>query len=130
MTINAERLLKLADYLETVPRDHFNMSKWSEDKPSGCGFSGCAIGWAAHGKLFPGLSLVRVRKPVTQNFHPRYVKRGRVRGTTGFRGVGVCFSISAWQASRLFTEDRISKTPKQVAKRIRQFVRDNQASAT
>lgn len=82
------RLLALAEFLETsVPESEFDMARWQnrafapptdgipagpsslfglipgspEIPPNpGCGFAGCAIGWAAHSGIFPGLSLKRV----------------------------------------------------------------------
>lgn len=82
------RLLVLAEFLETsVPEAEFNMLLWQhrayvppmEGTPAGppsffgllpgspevppnpgCGFAGCAIGWAAHSGLFPGLKLREV----------------------------------------------------------------------
>lgn len=49
--IRTDRLLKMADYLATVPRAKFYMGEWSNGK-TGCGFRGCAVGWAVHGNLF------------------------------------------------------------------------------
>lgn len=40
----AKRLLKLADFLETLPTQCFNYSTYGER--AGCGTAGCAIGWA------------------------------------------------------------------------------------
>lgn len=54
--MNKERLLKLADYLETVPPEKFDMGTWitGEEIPGKsdegnlleCGSAGCALGWA------------------------------------------------------------------------------------
>lgn len=84
------RLLALADFLDTrVPEADFDMSRWiarsyrppTEGIPAGpphlfgllsgspevpptpgCGFAGCAIGWAEHSGLFPGLRMINVNK--------------------------------------------------------------------
>ena len=50
------RLLKLADLLDTVPETKFNLKEWVLDKQLGisedvnkikeCGYAGCAVGWA------------------------------------------------------------------------------------
>jgi hypothetical protein len=53
VNMHTERLLKLADFLETVPPDKFDMNGWGREDD--CGFAGCAIGWA--GKLFDGKGL-------------------------------------------------------------------------
>jgi hypothetical protein len=56
--MNEDRLLRLADYLDTVPPDRFDMDYWgSEQSPASCSFSGCAGGWATN--IFPELRLVR-----------------------------------------------------------------------
>lgn len=65
------RMRQLADLLEAVPPSSFTLDDWEaqpetpaktmlfgliELEPA-CGFSGCAMGWAAHSGLFPGLSI-------------------------------------------------------------------------
>jgi hypothetical protein len=75
--VETGRLTQLADFLESVPPADFNIHEWTErayEAPSpaekflfftitpaspGCGFAGCAMGWAAHARLFPGLTLQR-----------------------------------------------------------------------
>lgn len=46
--MNAERLTKLADFLESsVPDDKFNLEKWSTGLDlNECGTAACACGWA------------------------------------------------------------------------------------
>lgn len=116
MAINAKRLLRLADYLETVPRDHFDMGTWGGK--SSCGFSGCAMGWAVHGRLFRGLkSASYLGRRACPSFN----------GATGFEAAAELFDITIDQAEEKLFGPHIKGTPKQVAKRIRKFVRDNQA---
>lgn len=74
--VDTEKLLQLADYLETVPPESFDLDGWviQDERAAipptmfcgiipitkgdpGCGFAGCALGWAAHSGLFPGLTL-------------------------------------------------------------------------
>lgn len=106
MTINAKRLLKLADYLETVPRKNFNMSSWNEYRP--CGFAGCALGWAVHAKLFRGLT----------------------EKSLGYEAAEEVFSIDGEESFELFSGIRnIRATPNSISKKMRKFVRANQASA-
>jgi hypothetical protein len=106
--MRADRLLKLADYLETVPRGRFDMNILYEGR--GCGFSGCAIGWAVHGRLFRGLTYDR------ENQMTDY------KGVLGIEGVEVLLGKGTWRA--LFASWH-KGTPKQVAKRIRKFVSDH-----
>lgn len=121
MTINAKRLLKLADYLETVPRKNFDMGFfYSETPESPCGFAGCAMGWAAHGKLFRGLRW---------DWEARTIKYHDVSG--GFSTAIEIFNLSEADAYFLFDEqhggrNRNYDTPKIVANRIRKFVRENE----
>ena len=49
LSIHREKLLKLADHLETVPEEKFNMNKWH------CGTQSCALGHAC--TIFPQLEL-------------------------------------------------------------------------
>lgn len=69
--VNVARLYQLADFLETVPPEDFDLSAWQDHAPRealaigpitfrrACGFAGCAMGWAAHSGLFEGLRINR-----------------------------------------------------------------------
>lgn len=125
--MRSDRLLKLADYLETVPRKKFDMNAWAVQ--SECGFSGCAIGWAAHGKLFRGLTLAPVNSLFVTH-QPKYVRPGNRRAKYQFGAASDLFEIESSDARELFSErysgrNETYDTPKQVAKRIRKFVRDH-----
>jgi len=132
--VNVRRLIKLADHLKRVPRQRFNMAFWGEGVIGGsypkCGFAGCAMGHAAFIPLFRrlGLRLVQTISAAQAydgkaEFEPRIERRG------GMRAAMWLFSIDSGQATQLFGsqdasgEDR-EETPQQVAKRIRQFVKD------
>ena len=67
--VEIARMRQLADLLLTVPPSQFDLKQWRampetpaktllfrliEIAPA-CGFAGCAMGWAAHAKLFDGL---------------------------------------------------------------------------
>lgn len=121
--MNAERLLKLADGLERVPRKAFDFNRFVSRRslrPSpkkntfDCGFVGCAIGWTP--VIFPrsGFKI--------KNAQPCYEDR------TGFAAICRFFGLDLREAGNLFVPDPIkgedSMTPKQVAKRIRKFVRE------
>lgn len=61
-TIHAERLLRLAEFLETVPKERFDLSSWVGEDWGGkqdlsCGTTACAMGWAATMPEFRELGL-------------------------------------------------------------------------
>lgn len=135
-----DRLLKLADFLETVPRRSFEIRWWQKrpaTKPEGthqgeCGFAGCAVGWAAHAKLFRGLRLAQHGDGGT-DATPIY------DGDEGMPAVARLFDLPTVgdyfkvcpDASCLFeaeSYDGHRATPLQVARRIRKFVKDAEAS--
>lgn len=138
MAINAKRLLKLADFLETVPRKSFNLSAWQSRpavKPEGkkqgeCGFAGCAIGWAAHAKLFRGLRLV----DIGDGYDPEVF----FNATESWEAIDELFNLAPvphslrdGDAEYLFMAekyDHYNATPKQVAKRIRKFVHEHSSA--
>src|SRR4051812_47952886 len=100
--MNKKRLLKLADFLETVPREKFNLNHWVTalpTKPEGreegeCGFAGCAMGWAAHAKLFPELKFDRWNMCNIVYY-----------GNTGWTAPRKLFGISDASARHLFSDD-------------------------
>src|SRR4051812_40189361 len=67
------RLKALADLLDTVEDHEFTLEHWVQDHPRdrkttlfglietdpGCGFAGCAMGWAAHQGIFPDFQVRR-----------------------------------------------------------------------
>lgn len=62
MTIHFDRLLKLADFLETVPEGRFDFGHWAGEDWRGaqdlsCGTSACAMGWAPSIPEFAALGL-------------------------------------------------------------------------
>jgi hypothetical protein len=128
--MNKERLLKLADFLDTVPRKSFDMRDWvaqrgeefNPEEPGSCGFAGCAMGWAAHAKLFHGFS---VGPP---EHWAAFTYRGEPIG--GFTAGEKLFQISGDASGHLFDPWAYrggSPTPKTVAKRIRVFVKSDGA---
>ncbi len=128
--MNAERLLYLADGLETVPSKRFKMHSWFVGKFCGkpkepthhsCKSSACAMGW--------GTTLPKFKKLGLKNIEgmPR-IKNDRDCQLSGFQAAEYIFEISALESRYLFeatfaNQDRYRETPKQVAKRIRKFVK-------
>lgn len=124
--MNKKRLLKLADFLESVPPRKFNLSTWVQSMPTqaegdaegSCGFAGCAVGWAVHAKLFRGLSFGEAEIDDEANRPPKY------RGFYGFTAIEILFDIEFDEGCHLFDDAAYPNhkaTPKQVAKRIRAF---------
>lgn len=112
--MKAKELIDLADYLETVPEADFDMSSW-QDEERECGFAGCAIGWAAHGKVVKGLTL--------RAGQPKF-SLGVGRDFSDWTAVEVAFGLRESDAWVLFgPHNRV--TPRQQAKRIRDFVSAN-----
>jgi hypothetical protein len=120
--MNAKRLLKLADFLDTVPRKSFSMSMWETSpatkpetaKLGECGFAGCALGWAVHGALFRQLT-------PTDGGTPQYRKKPGSRRRFGFEAAEHLFDIDPDDARFLFGS-YTDVTPRQEARRIRKFV--------
>lgn len=125
--MNTEYLLKLADFLDTVPDKSFDIQFWTFTKatkpegatPGECGFAGCALGWAAHAKLFRGLRL-----------HENDIQ---YHDLLSYEAAAELFDITYHEAFALFTSSvemiphRLRpnrETPKQVARRIRVFVKE------
>jgi hypothetical protein len=128
-----DRLLKLADFLETVPAKSFSLGAWQlhpATKPEGkrqgeCGFAGCAVGWAVHAKLFRGLKFTE----------DEYSPQPQYLGRYDWEAVAKLFDIETCgltgEAEQLFMGTNYpgrDATPKQVAKRIRELVKDRSAT--
>jgi hypothetical protein len=126
--MNKRRLLKLADFLETVPRKRFDFTSWvgenwKGDRELSCGTTACALGWATTMPLFRGLGL-RLAK---SRWGP-YVTLGNMRkDKSSMIAAERVFDISYGDAEYLFVPGFSklghSATPKMVARQIRQFVK-------
>lgn len=48
--VYVERLNKLADFLDTLPPERFDMNRWAQNgfSPEECGTVACAFGWSVH----------------------------------------------------------------------------------
>lgn len=129
--MHKENLTKLADFLETVPCEKFNMNNWSRGWPEDgiqeafpvlgtrCGFAGCAMGWAVTGRLFENLRWSGEVPVVTD-------ESGYYRG---FDAAMQLFEIDGDAAEKLFGPYN-NVTPKQEAKRIRAYVCGGSAAVT
>lgn len=128
------RLLKLAEFLEKLPRKKFDYTHWYRAQSSDaykCGTTACAIGWAATMPEFKRLGLkinVRDGCDVINGYEKVPVKVGTpVCGGYQEEAVAIpLFGLADDEALDLFfpkttNEDRA--TPKYVAKKIRKFVK-------
>ncbi len=151
MAINFKRLLKLADFLDKLPRSHFNFREIILEVPKtkevACGTVGCAIGWCP--TVFPrlckafkprGIMLYKDQSIVRAIGHSIAVPKRFFGGIYGTHAVAAyhLFGIPPNDAQSLFTPNMMSPaddgilsaeaTPKQVAKRIRTYVKWAKAS--
>lgn len=105
-----KRLLKLADYLYTIPNRKFDLSCWE------CGTTACAMGYACKMPSFnrAGLRLIHGT--------PKYLIY------EGFTAAAEFFGMSKDEAFGLFSPSYnplgYKATPKGVAKQIRELVAD------
>lgn len=146
MKLNSKRLLKLADFLDKLPRSHFNFKEIrSESAPTRqlkCGTTGCAIGWCP--SVFPRLcravsiptawdeSMTVVVGRRKLSIDGEFDENGDWGASHAVAGKHL-FDMPLQHAQLLFTpdlpspaDDRClpgSATPKQVAKRIRTYVK-------
>src|SRR3990167_4569351 len=130
------RLLKLAAFLRTVPRKHFNLNEFTnvedEDnikclikigttlKPLDCGTTTCAIGWCP--SVFP--------RNFIWNNH-RNIELINKYNETGWLACEKFFKLNTREAYYLFSPEyyRIGHHgPKSVASRIEKFVKDGKIS--
>jgi hypothetical protein len=135
------RLLKLADFLEALPRKRFNYDRWVGMDWQGaldlsCGTTACALGWAATMPAFrrAGLILNRdcVGNEVTLKHDPGTYPAAAAAEVFGLLEREAYFlfypSYPSWSNGERQSPDRNS-TPKQVARHIRRFVRERAVAA-
>lgn len=124
IAVGNKRLLKLAAFLRTVPRRRFDYSTWIGEDWKGaqdlsCGTTACAMGWAATMPEFRRLGL-RLDEGV-----PSLDGNG-----DGFDAAQELFGLELSESIDLFAPDdgEANATPKQVAKKIEQFVKARAAA--
>jgi hypothetical protein len=120
--VYVNRLLKLADYLMTVPKREFNLYGWK------CGTTACACGHACSIPSFrrAGLSIDMRGKEFTGI--ALQLKDERLED---FVAVEAFFGLNREESLTLFHpgkyDDKDVKKPRLVAKRIRELVKAKQA---
>ncbi len=130
--VRKNRLLKLADFLENVPRKTFDLEHWLQQKGLApkCNTTACAVGWACS---IPSFRKAGFRididnrgggKPVFKNTYKKTPKY------TGWAAVDKFFDVERGDSESLFSCRQYliygtnrKTTPKQVASRIRKFVK-------
>lgn len=131
--VHAKRLLKLAAFLERLPKERFNFGvyvgqDWKGAQDLSCGTVACAMGWAATMPAFRRLGLHiafnEVKRPVP-------CLRGSYMASPAEAGQ-VLFGLAYWDFSVLFHPDSSvgygpNAGPKLVAKRIRKYVAERSA---
>lgn len=144
--MHADRLLKLADFLDTLPPERFNYSHWVGNAWGGkpdlsCGTTACALGWATAIPEFQAMGLCLQR----DGYGEVCVTLGEdVSDCEGaehsFLAAKKLFGITFRQAEFLFRPDEelggcdwtapgVNAKAQDVATHIRRFVAAKQASA-
>ena len=127
------RLLKLADFLETVPRKRFDYMQWvgkdwdGKSSLNNCGTTACALGWAT---AIPSLRRagLRLKRRVPSNYV--CLKEESPNYDSASRAAEKVFGLSFREFMWLFVpgdghhKPSFKATPKQVARHIRRFVKN------
>jgi len=116
--MDAEKLLKMADFVETLPEETFDLSTWKRE--TDCGTVCCAIGWAAQKKLFRGLSF---QFSETYGLEAAYSSGDKLE--CGFAAVTQLFNITLETVLKIFINSAYEKgedSPRHVSQRIRELV--------
>lgn len=125
MNYKWKRILKLADFMEKLPRKRFNFAvfvgeNWQGKPDLSCGTYACAAGWATTLPLFRKLGLVLDQfdnRVHLDNISSTYESLGEVFGTS-FGVTDRLFFPDNYEQSRL----KDSATPKQWARHARKIV--------
>lgn len=122
------RLRAIADLMDTIQPKRFNLNSWVTELPQPakkflglfqiepeCGFAGCAMGWAAHERLFANFTV--------KDHYPVYFDAHNKKHTL-WDAVTVLLGISSSMAIYLFGENqyKLFATPDMVSVRIRKFI--------
>lgn len=107
-----KRLLKLADFAETIPRKEFDMDEFGTP----CGTPACVLGHAVAAQLFRDL-----RPFDNRTFMPYFSGRMACGAAAAF------FQIKTDDALVLFYGADNHRTPKQVARNLRRYVESDGA---
>lgn len=140
--IYKRRLLKLADFLDTLPRTRFNYESWVGDDWKGaadlsCGTTACALGWATTIPSLRKAGLVMRRDGYPSEYKGYVSLRrtlGEPEGVSSSTAAEEVFGLDYDEFEYLFIPGHFGgefdlpdspdegATAKQVAKHIRRFV--------
>lgn len=129
-----ERLLKLADFLDTLPAKRFDISLYAEDgfSKDNCGTAACACGWAT--VVFPRSRLkLKKNKLYDYSFHTNIIsyKDKHDKELEGTLAAAAFFDIPHKIANNLFLASgyhNLNVSPEEVAMKIRSTI--NQCELT
>jgi hypothetical protein len=130
--VYTNRLLKLADFLDKLPRKFFDYGNWAKTDGKKrvvqeCGTNACALGWACTMPEFKRLGATLVVDFVDNDDGLYLAPRMRKENQSRFEyGVSEdVFGLSCAEHETLFRpgDDEDAATPKYVAKKIRKFVK-------
>ena len=131
---HAKRLLKLADRLDAVPADQFDMHSWWHAPEGGwCGTAGCALGWAGTMPEFRRAGLethteddqvfFTPKDQLDLDFvagHPLLAREaGDAGGLEGYDAGMAFFGLTRSEALEAFSRDHVDDSPRGVARRLR-----------
>ncbi len=127
--MNEQRLLRLADFLETeVPPERFNLGTWGDGNLTKCGTAGCACGWATTIPEFKEAGFVLMvfdweDEHTHPDWHIAYCPPGD-EVWTGWDAATKFFDITKPMAVYLFSQSSYhdDASPADVAACIRKFV--------
>lgn len=117
-----DRLLKLADFILTVPKEQFNMEYWGKDVNfKSCGTAACACGWAT--VLFKRCKdAPHLEEDKYSYSNIDFVYNGKI----GFNAAAEFFDITHEASEYLFYPSRYKAkhpTRRMVSQRIKKFVK-------
>lgn len=111
--VGAERLRVLADFLDTLPPEKFDIEEWS----SSCQSAGCAVGWACK---IPAFRAAGLRLVLAFRMIPRFGE------LTEWKAVQAFFELDFHDAKHLFSglayDNVYRTTAPEVAARIREHL--------
>lgn len=132
-----KRLLKLADFLENLPRENFDLDTWwspaqshvnnftkFKKNPHFCGTTACAAGWACTIPSFKRAGLTVKTTSIAGQFEPAFKKYRAFSALEDF------FGIDDYQARQLFESGYYMfphDGPRNVSNRIRKLVKTGRA---
>lgn len=124
--MNVERLLELANLLETIPEDNFNLVSWGcnfdelrapQKELIECGTVCCAVGWACSHPPFNEQGL-----QFNWNYLPSYKNKTSWSAVTKFFEIPDAVADYLFLSSLYQSED--GNNPQAVIERIRDIVKD------